>query len=65
MRCVEIEIQFDDVDAWLAEQAELPSESMSRNQSTYISLAHVALSRDARNLKLGGGWRNLRIEARA
>ena len=65
MCCVEIEVEFEDADARLAEEAELASEGVFRDELTCFGFGDVALAGDARNLELGGGGGDFGIETGA
>ncbi len=65
MRCVEIEVEFEDANAGFAEKAELASECVLGDQLANFGLGEVAVFCDARDLEFSGSGRNLGIEARA
>ena len=65
MRCVEIEVEFEDADAGFAEEAELASESVLRDELANFGLGDVAVFCDARDLEFGGGGGDFGIEAGA
>ena len=62
---VEIQIEFENVDARLADETEVASGRMLSDQMPNIGLAHSAFMRDTRNLKFGSGRRDVRVEAGA
>lgn len=63
MRSVQIQIQFEHVDARFAQESELPLLCMLSYERLHFRLAHAAFARHARNLKPGGGGREVRIES--
>src|ERR1700689_2826536 len=62
---VEIKIEIEHIDASLAEKTKLAALCMPRHGRTHILLAHAALLRHARNLKLSGRRRNIGIDTRS
>lgn len=64
MSDVESEIQFQDINARFAEEAELAMDGVRLNQRTKFRFGDGARFGDARDLKVGGFGRNVRIEAR-
>ena len=62
---IEIEVEFQDVDAGLAEEAELAGFGVFGDERIDVGFAHVAFASDARGLKRRGLGRDVRIEARA
>src|ERR1700676_4021179 len=61
---IEHNIQFEHVNAWLAEESPLPVLKVLKNQARDFSFWNLALRSYASNLKLGGCWRDIRIESR-
>ena len=62
-RLVELEVECQDIYAWLTEKSELPSFRVSCDQLPDCIFAHAPLTRHARNLKLRSGGGDIRIEA--
>lgn len=63
MGCVEIEVQFENVDARFTQEAELPAFGMLRNQIADIGFANPALFRHSGHLKFRRCGSDVRIQA--
>ena len=63
MNAVEIEVQFENVDVCLAKKSPLPFLDMARNHAAQVRLAHAAFLGHLRDLEVGGGRRDIWIEA--
>ena len=62
---IQRQVQFQNVDPRLSEEAPLSSLSLPRHDGPHRRFAHAARFGDARHLELGGGRRDLGIEARS
>ena len=65
MNRVQIQVQFEDVHARFPEETEVALFGVFLDERGYIAFAHSAFARNTRYLELSGGWRDVRIEARA
>src|SRR5580658_3629311 len=65
MRGVEFEVQLEDIDARLAEEAEVAPLGMFCDDGSQVLFRNPPNACDARNLKFRSRWRNMRIETRA
>jgi len=63
LQSVEGHVQAQDIDAWLADQAEKASFDMLRDQVADPGFRQAARLGDARDLEERGGGRDVRIEA--
>ena len=63
MRCVEVEIKFEDTDAGLTEESKLAAEGMFGDQRADVVFGHVPLTGYAGNLEIRGGWGYFGVEA--
>ena len=61
---IKIKVKLQHVDGRFAEKTELASFAVRGNNLTHLVFAHAALTRHARYLKLRGGRRDVRVEAR-
>src|SRR6185295_9787521 len=62
---IQFKIQFQHVNAWLAEKAKLPPFGVRRDQSTQFFFGNPSFARHPRNLKLSRSGRDMRIETRS
>ena len=62
--CIQIEIEFNDVYSRFTEEAELASIGVLRDQVAHGVFRHFSFTRDARNLKVGAGERDVGIQDR-
>ena len=63
MRCVEVEVQFKNPHARLAEKSELSSYGVLLHKGPNLCFAHLSFPSDTLNLKLGRRRGDVRIEA--
>ena len=56
------QVEFEDVDARLSEEAELSSGGVRRHDAADLALGDAAFAGYARHLEFRGGWRDMRIE---
>src|ERR1700674_4521352 len=59
---IERNIEFEHVNARLAQESPLPVLRVLKNQARDVRFWNLAFRRHAANLKLGRRWRNVRIE---
>lgn len=62
MRRIQIEIEFEHVDPWLAEKSELPLLGVFCYERADFVFSHSALPRHPRDLKFRRCRRNVRVE---
>jgi hypothetical protein len=62
MCCIQIQIQFQNIDAGLAQETELACLSVIRHECADVGFAHATLASDPGDLESGGFRRNVRIE---
>src|SRR5713101_5224804 len=60
---IHVQIQFEHIDAWLAQNAELSAQGVFGDEGANLCFIHVALAGHARNLEFRCGGRNLRVQA--
>src|ERR1700723_91792 len=63
VQVVQFQIQFQYIDARLAQESKLTAFGVSLHYEPHLSLSHPAFFRDARHLKIRRRRRNMRIEA--
>lgn len=64
MRCIQVEIQLQNIYARLTQEAELPSPCMSSYERANVRFVYAALARNTRDLEFGGRRGDVRVEAR-
>jgi hypothetical protein len=62
---VQVEVEFENVNAGFAEESPLSGNGVLGHERTKFSFAGTAFAGYARNLKFRGGGRNVRVEAGA
>src|SRR5262249_29176497 len=65
MRCIQIQIQLQNVHTRFTEDAELAAIGVFSDKFPQARLCDMAFAGDSRNLERRGGRRNIRIEPRA
>lgn len=63
--CIEVEVEFQDVDAGFAEEVDLAGFSVFSDERVAVGFGQVALAGWSRGLKRCGRRRDFRIEARS
>ena len=62
MKRVEVQVEFEDIDAGLAEETKLPPFGVLGDECAHLLFADATLLRYARDLKCRGRGRNVRVE---
>jgi hypothetical protein len=60
---IEREVQLEHVDSRLAEKSQLSSFGVGLDKTSHVRLGRLSRTRHARDLKVGGGRRDVRIDA--
>jgi hypothetical protein len=63
MFAIECEVQLEYVDSRLAEKSQLSSFGVGLDKTPHVRLGRLSRTRHARDLKVGGGRRDVRIDA--
>src|ERR1035441_10366307 len=61
---IQRKIQFEHVNAWLAQESPLPILGVLKNQACDLSFWNLAFRTHTPDLKLGRRWRDIRIQSR-
>jgi hypothetical protein len=62
---IQFQIQLKNIDTRLAKDTELSAQSVFGDEGANFRCVHATLPCDARNLKVGRGGRNVRIQSGA